>query len=136
MGMKRSCKDYIISSMRTIHINRSKKMYKAYPRSNFDQSNKPIQEDTVGNYQQWGKLIGIGLNMKNITSTVELFYWSFEELKGFNILKAVATRDTLDDKTYKHICYLFESAYALDIEPRRNILGNPGCEWQLNHFVG
>ena len=63
-----------------------------------------------------------------------MFDWSEEELYGLSQLKGVAIRDTLEDKKYKHMCYLFEAAYALAIEPRRNISGNPGCEWQLNYF--
>ena len=30
--------------------------------------------------------------------------------------------------------YLFETYYAVAIEPKRNISDNPGCEWQLKYF--
>ena len=70
----------------------------------------------------------------NLTSINTLFTWSDEELIGLNNLKGVASRNTLADKKYKHICYLFELSYALAIECRRNISSNPGCEWQLGYF--
>ena len=63
-----------------------------------------------------------------------MFVWSDEELTALDILKCAATRDTIADKKYKHICYLFEIAYVLSIEGRRNISANPGCEWQLGYF--
>ena len=94
----------------------------------------PSEEEQLGNFQQIEQLIGIGIERTNLTTINELFDWSEEELLGLQHLKGVATRVTMGDKKYKHLCYLFEAAYALALEPRRNISGNPGCEWQLNYF--
>ena len=88
----------------------------------------------MGTFQQLEQLIGIGITRDKLTSINALLTWSDEELTGLNNLKGVASRNTLADKKYKHICYLFELAYALAIESRRNISGNPGCEWQLGYF--
>ena len=116
--------------MRTLNS----KFYSSYPHINCDETNRPNQDDKMGTFQQLEQLIGIGMTRDKLTSINELFTWSDEELTGLNNLKGVASRNTLADKKYKHICYLFELAYALAIESRRNISGNPSCEWQLGYF--
>ena len=88
----------------------------------------------MGTFQQLEQLIGIGITRGKLTPINELFIWSDEEIKGLTNLKGVATRNSIGDKKYKHIYYLFELAYALAIESRRNISGNPGCEWQLRYY--
>ena len=92
----------------------------------------PSQDEVLGNFQQIKQLIGIGIERSNLTLINQLFDWSEEELIGFWQLKGVTIRDTLSEKKYKHICCLFEVEYTLSIESRRNISGNPGCQWQLN----
>ena len=134
MGMKRRWKEHVSASMRTQSVNRSSKLYSSYPHSNCEKDNMPSVDEQLGNFQQIEQLIGIGIERKNLTTINQLFDWSDEELVGLQHLKGVATRDTIGDKKYKHLCYLFEAAYALALEPRRNISGNPGCEWQLNYF--
>ena len=41
---------------------------------------------------------------------------------------------TIQDKRFKHLCYLFETFYAVAINPHHNITQNPGCEWQLRMY--
>jgi len=134
VGMNRRWKEHIQASMRTLCINRNSKFYSSYPHINCDETNRSNQDDKMGTFQQLEQLIGIGITRDKLTSINALFTWSDEELTGLNNLKGVASRNTLADKKYKHICYLFELAYALAIESRRNISGNPGCEWQLGYF--
>ena len=71
---------------------------------------------------------------KRTTDVVGLFDWTTVECYELSLLQSAATRNGLEDKKYRHICYLFECAYALSIEPRRNISSNPGCEWQLKYY--
>ena len=75
------------------------------------------------------QLIGIGIERNNLTLIKNLFDWLEEEITGLSQLKGIEIRDILEDTKYKPICYLFEAAYALVIERRRNISGNPGCKW-------
>jgi hypothetical protein len=49
-------------------------------------------------------------------------------------LKMSNNKDTLLHHQYKHICYCFETAFALAIEPRKNMTMNPMMEWQLHYF--
>ena len=134
VGMKRRWKEHVAASMRTQSVNRSSKLYSSYPHKNCEEVNMPSQDDILGNFQQIEQLIGIGIERQNLTIINNLFEWSEQEIKELSQLKGVAIRDSIADKRYKHICYLFEEAYALAIEPRRNISGNPGCEWQLKYF--
>ena len=134
MGMKIRWKEHVQGSMRTSCVNRNSKFYSSYPHINCIENNLPSEEDTMGNFQQIEQLVGIGITKEKLTSVNDLFLWSDEELTALDILKGAATRDTIADKKYKHICYLFEIAYALSIEGGRNISANPGCEWQLGYF--
>ena len=57
-----------------------------------------------------------------------------EEEHELGLLKGVNTRDTLNEKKYRHLCYLSESAYALAVSDTMNISSNPGFEWQLRYY--
>ena len=134
VGMKRRWKEHIQGSMRIFFINRNNRFYSSYTHINCVENNLPNEDDTMGTFQQIEQLVGIGIKRDQLTSVNSLFLWSDEELTALDNLKGAATRDTIEDKKYKHICYLFEIAYALSIECRRNISANPGCEWQLGYF--
>ena len=70
----------------------------------------------------------------NITSVIEVFSWLDVEASELNALKGVVSRNTLEMKQYRCICYLFECSYALAIEPRSNLSKNPGYEGQLKYY--
>ena len=74
------------------------------------------------------------MTKENLTSVIELFPWSDVEVSELTALKGAVSRNGLEMKQYKHICYLFECDYALDIEPKRNLSESPGCEWQLKYY--
>ena len=88
----------------------------------------------MGTFGQSEQLIGIGIRKDNIDGIVDQFEWCDFELKGLTELCGSGSRTSLIQKKYRHLCYLFESAYALAIEQRRNISGNPGFEWQLKFY--
>ena len=88
----------------------------------------------MGTFIQLEQLIGIGLRKDSLEDIVNQFEWSNVELKGLSNLCGSGSRTSLIQKKYRHLCYLFESAYALVIEQRINISGNPGFEWQLNFY--
>ena len=43
----------------------------------------------------------------NLTSAIELFAWSDVEVSRLIALKGAVSRNTLEIKKFKHICYLF-----------------------------
>ena len=134
VGLKRKWKERVNGSMRNNHTNRCSKFYKCYPNSNIQVDNIPDKDDSLGTFQQLGQLIGIFISINELTSITKLFNWSPIEYEDLNSLQSATTKNTLPDKKYRHLCYLFECAYALAIDPRCNISDNPGCEWQLKYY--
>ena len=134
VGMSRRWKEHVSGSMRSSHVNRASKFYKCYPNSGAEEDNMPTKDDRLGTFQQLEQLIGIGIRREQLTDVVGLFEWTRVECDELSLLQSAATRNELEDKKYRHLCYLFECAYALSIEPRRNISVNPGCEWQLKYY--
>lgn len=87
-----------------------------------------------GYFQDLSWKVGIGMKKDKMKELVELFDWNVLEVKELNDLKGNGNRQGLNQKKYRHLCYLFELAYALAMEPRKNISTNPGCEWQLQYY--
>lgn len=79
-------------------------------------------------------MVGLGFQRSKAKAIVECFEWDESELDALKELKMPHRKDTLLDRQYKHICYLGETAFALAIELRKNVSGNPTCEWQLGWF--
>jgi hypothetical protein len=62
---------------------------------------------------------------------VDVFDWDNGEVKELEELTAASeSRNTVVDKKYRHLVYL----YAVSIDLKENISSNPGCEWQLKYF--
>ena len=71
----------------------------------------------------------------NKQQIVDMFEWSETDDCHLNNLKLDGgAGGTLQDKKFKHLCYMFETFYALAINPHDNITQNPGCEWQLRLY--
>ena len=65
---------------------------------------------------------------KDMDSVIDLFDWSAVELNKIRKLAASTQRQSDEEKKYRHSCYRFEMAYALEMKPRRDVSSNPGCE--------
>jgi hypothetical protein len=66
---------------------------------------------------------------------VELFDWTPEEESHLgNLSLGQGQGGTLIDKKFKHLCYMFESFYALALRHQDNITQNPGSEWRLGLY--
>ena len=63
---------------------------------------------------------------------MDSFNWSKKEIEELTRLSDATARDSLKEKQYRRLCYLFEVAYVLAIEPCRNLSSNHGREWQLH----
>ena len=134
VGMKRRWKEHVSASMRSTHENRNSKLYSSYHSGNCHADNMPATTESMGTFCQLEQVLGIGLKKTHLTNIISLFQWSDVEEIELNILMGSGSRNTTNQKKYRHLCYLFECAYALAIEPRRNISGNPSCEWQLRFY--
>ena len=133
VGMKKRLKEHMNGNMRNNHANCSSKFYKCYSHLNTQVDNIPDKYDSLSTFQQLEQLLVIGINRNELTGVIKLFNWSPIECEELNNLQSVATRNTLPDKKYRHVYYLFECTYALDIDPGGNMSGNPGSEWQLKY---
>ena len=71
----------------------------------------------------------------NRDAILSLFDWDEEEE---NELKKLAWNgswpDTLANRKYKHLTYLFEATYAVSICPALNVTQNPTSEWELKYY--
>ena len=122
------------ASMLTTDQNRKSILYKSYPNDNCEEKNLPPKNHRKGTFLQLEQLMGIGFERQNMNEIVSLFSWDEEEKHELSLLKGINTRDTMNDKKYRHLCYLSESAFALAVSDRLNISSNPGFEWQLRYY--
>ena len=131
-GLFRRWKEHYSASMICTHVHRASRFYTTYPNSNCDDKNLRNIDSIKGKFQQLEPLIGIGFNRskkEDINS-----YCSKSEEYELELLSISGKNQTLEDKKYRHLCYMFEKAYGLEVEPHRNISNNPGCEWQLRFY--
>ena len=67
---------------------------------------------------------------------VKLFHWTKEEIDHLNQLPWKGQMDdTILNRKFKHLCFLFELTYALSIAPSLNRTNNPNGEWELKHYA-
>jgi hypothetical protein len=93
----------------------------------------------------------IEVELQPIILTQEFVNGAFDHIKSiatFNTTRAEYTSqsgETVPGKSLtagggglsiqsKHLCYLFETAFAAAIEPNMNVTQNPTCEWQLKWY--
>ena len=133
-GMKRRWKEHVSSSMLNNEKDKRSKFYLPYPNKNCIEENLPSKELTKGNFQQIEQLMGIGFIKRNMSRIINLFDWETNEEEKLNTLSMNSKAMTMNDRKYRHLCYLFELAYGICIAPKYNISSNPGCEWQLRYY--
>ena len=133
-GIRKRWKEHVSASMLTTEANRKSVLYSLFPHDKCETENLPKTSKQKGVFQQLGQLIGIGFDRRKMKEIVSLFEWGDEEIYELQKLKGINARDTMDDKKYRHICYLTESVYALAISESKNISSNPGFEWQLRYY--
>jgi hypothetical protein len=88
-----------------------------------------------GSFDQLIQLCGVAFDRRLRNQIIDLFEWNQIEVQELGKLSAsLAERQSMEDKKYRHIIYLFEVAYAIALKPTDNVSSNPGCEWQLRYF--
>ena len=108
----------------------NKTFYNLYPHESVAHEVKSWK----GTFQDLNQLVGIGFDVSKAKAIVELFDFKEFELEALKRLKMPSGRDSLVHRQYKHIICLFETAFAMSVEPRRNVSSNPTCEWQLRYY--
>ena len=61
----------------------------------------------------------------NLFDIVEEHLKEMEQLKGYGIIQSIV------EKKYKHIVYIYELVYTISISQYTNVSKKPGCKWQL-----
>jgi len=133
-GIKKRGKEHLSASMLTTETNKKRDLYVSYPNPNCLQINLPELNRRKGDYGQLEQLMGIGFNRTDKKDLVRMFEWNAEELYEIKKLSGLNKKDSMEDKRYRHICYLCESVYALAVRNQMNISSNPGFEWQLRFY--
>jgi hypothetical protein len=89
----------------------------------------------LGVWDDLDQVIGIALDHHQRQSIIDLFDWTETEKQCLSNLKEGAKGGiSLLSKQYKHICYLFETCFAVAISPQMNVTMNPTREWQLKWY--
>ena len=70
-----------------------------------------------GNFQQIKQLMGIGFTKRNLSQVIELFEWDTTEEEHLKKLSMNNRGMTLNDRKYRHLCYLCELACGICITP-------------------
>ena len=133
-GMKKRWKQHLTSSMLNNEKDKKSRFYQSYPNKNCNENNLPSQSLIKGNFQQVKQLMGIGFTKRNLSKVVELFEWNTTEEEHLKNLSVNNKGMSMEEKKYRHLCYLCELAYGICIAPKYNISSNPGCEWQLRYY--
>ena len=112
VGIMRRWKEHTSASMLNELSHRSSKFYSCYPNSlciNKEHINPIVMK---GYWDDLSVNIGIGIKKSNMTSVISCFNWNEDEKKELTLLKGSGNRHSLEQKMYKHLCYMFKLAYA------------------------
>ena len=92
-------------------------------------------EGKLGLWDDLEQVVGIGIEHHQRKAIIDLFDWTESEAKCLENMKEGAKGAiSLESKQYKHLCYLFETCFAVAISPYLNVTMNPTCEWQLKWY--
>ncbi len=88
-----------------------------------------------GFFEDLEQRVALGVPRDQHLLATELFDWPDHVDNQLGQLKFGEGRGaTKQEKRYKHLCYMFESFFAVALAPRDNITQNPGFEWQLQLY--
>ena len=134
VGMKKRWKEHSSASLLKNHHERTNKFYCAYPSTTNVIGHSQVMIYKKGNFEQLEQFIGVGFKKELMEYIVNWFNWSEYEVEQLGLLAGVGGMDSIEEKKYRHLCYLFENAYALSLNQDNNISTNPGFEWQLGYY--
>jgi hypothetical protein len=130
-GFEKRQKEHEKSSKLQDGATKTRLFYQSYPH--------PTVADSVdGKRGLWSDLeqvVGIGVAWHQRQSVIDLFDWTESETECLSKLKDGAKGGlSIQSKQYKHLCYLFETCFAVAISSQMNVTMNPTCEWQLRWY--
>ena len=117
--MKKRWKEHVSASMCATDKSRSSRFYSSYASLKCKETDKPKQSLIKGNFQQIVQLVGVALHRSKELEVVDLFEWTDYEVEKLGELSVAGDRETIENRKYRHMCYMFELAYALCIAPEK-----------------
>jgi hypothetical protein len=130
-GFEKRWKQHVRASWLNDTNKKWRNIYMYYPHPGCDKKT----EFKRGTFDQLQQRIAVGFDKNQKSSVVDLFDWTPEEESHLgNLSLGQEQGGTLIDKKLKHLCYMFESFYAVALRHQDNITQNPGCEWQLGLY--
>ena len=87
-----------------------------------------------GTFADLTQLVGIGMLREKKMDILALFDWNENEVSELLQLSWKSKQpNTLENRKYKHLAYLFEAVSAVAIAPEINSTQNPTGEWELKY---
>ena len=126
-GMMCKWREHSNANMLKEYRNRSNKFYSSYPNKEFENKELITGINAKGNFHLSLRQ-GIGMKQVKTHSINDMFLCNDVETSELEILKGNGKIKMMKDKKYHHLCYMFELAYALAIEPSKNISKSTGSE--------
>ena len=112
--------------------DKQRQLYLSYPHEEVaDQV-----EGRKGKFSDLSQMVGIGMLLREKKADIlALFDWNDNEISELKKLCWKGGRpDTLENRKYKYLAYLFEAVYAVSIAPEVNPTQNPTGEWELKYY--
>ena len=91
-------------------------------------------EGCKGKFTDFSQPVGIGMLREKKTDILVLFDNEISELEKLSWKGGSGKPDTLENRKYRHLAYLFEAVYAVSIAPGVNTTQNPTGEWEFKHY--
>ena len=70
------------------------------------------------------------MDSNNIERHIHMFDWNTIEKEELSSMNSPDKINSLSNKKFWHLCYLFDLAYSLSMDPKKNMNASCGCEWQ------
>ena len=120
---------------------KNRRLYRSYPHRDAAH----LMNTKKGTWDQLNQRVAAGLKANKKQQILDMFEWSDSDECHLAKLMLDGNDGKLDgndgnaggtiqDKRFKHLCFMFETFYAVAIDPHDNITQNPGCEWQLEIY--
>ena len=97
------------------HINRSNKFYASYPNLNCLNVDFLQSKAARSMFDDLSTRIGVRMNQDKMLEIMAEFRWNDVENSEPGSLNENGNRQSLNYKKYRHLCYIFETAYTVSI---------------------
>ena len=123
VGLKKRGIEHEKSSLQKSDQNRDSNFYRTFPHKDCERSKTA---DFEGCFQDLQHRVGLSYHKENLQNVINLFHWS--KLTERSLEAKKHKNLTIDEKKHRLICYFFESALQLCLDPTQNVSRSVGNE--------